>query len=128
MQQKAVVVMKEGLPAIHPGLDGAMDSFIMVLIPWFIGNLAANLPVGRQVMRWLSEQKYCQEKKRKNRITNLIITYSPFFGVVIDCSIVMERYFSLLLRNLILYLLVVLLFSGCFFMSIVWMKGDSKSK
>lgn len=105
-----------------------MDSFIFVLIPWFIGSLPAHLPVGKRVTGHLSERFRRTEKPETNRIARLFVRCVPLLLTVLACSLAAEAYVSRQNRSFLFGLLGISLFSCCFFLSAAWLNADSRSK
>ena len=105
-----------------------MDSFIFVLVPWFIGSFLAHLPVGKRVTGHLSMRCRRKEKAKSNRITHLLVRCAPLLLTILACSRAAEAYVSRQNRSFLLFLPVILLFSGCFFLSVAWLNADSRNK
>ena len=110
-----------------------MDPYIFVLLPWFIGNLLAYLPIGRRLMVSLSKSKIFQrifplKKERQSvggRISSFLFGFVPLFLTVMICSCSIRYVISAYKVYLSYYLLIVLLFSFLFFLSTVWLHTAS---
>ena len=110
-----------------------MNTFILVLLPWFIGQLLSNLSFGKRLIIYLVKRKpfqrgFPKQAKRKSMrrsVYHFVLGLIPLFLTAIACFYSI-RHIVLSHKDILpFYLPIVLLFSFLFFIATVWLRAST---